>query len=42
MASLILSDEQVIELVKQLPVGKQTEVFQYGKRKAQATPTVNK
>ena len=29
MASLILSDEQVIELVKQLPVGRQTEVFRF-------------
>jgi hypothetical protein len=29
MASLILSDEQVIELVKQLPVGQQIEVFRF-------------
>jgi hypothetical protein len=29
MATLILSDEQVIELVKQLPVGQQVEVFRF-------------
>jgi hypothetical protein len=29
MATLILSDEQVVELVKQLPVGQQVEVFRF-------------
>lgn len=29
MATLILSDEQVIELVKQLPVEQQVEVFRF-------------
>lgn len=29
MATLTLSDEQVIELVKQLPVGQQVEVFRF-------------
>jgi hypothetical protein len=29
MATLILSDEQVIELVRQLPVGQQVEVFRF-------------
>jgi hypothetical protein len=29
MATLILSDEQVIELVKQLPVKQQVEVFRF-------------
>lgn len=29
MATLILSDEQVIELVKQLSVGQQVEVFRF-------------
>ncbi|NJM99143.1 MAG: hypothetical protein HC800_20165 [Phormidesmis sp. RL_2_1] len=29
MATLILNDEQVIELVKQLPVGQQVEVFRF-------------
>ncbi|MBF2016067.1 MAG: hypothetical protein IGS23_12855 [Rivularia sp. T60_A2020_040] len=29
MATLILSNEQVIELVKQLPVGQQVEVFRF-------------
>jgi hypothetical protein len=29
MATLILSDEQVIELVKQLPIGRQVEVFRF-------------
>lgn len=29
MATLILSDEQVVELVKQLPIGRQLEVFRF-------------
>jgi hypothetical protein len=29
MATLILSDEQVVELVKQLPVEQQVEVFRF-------------
>jgi len=29
MATLILSDEQVIELVKQLPVDQQVEIFRF-------------
>jgi hypothetical protein len=29
MATLILSDEQVVELVKQLPIGRQVEVFRF-------------
>jgi hypothetical protein len=29
MATLILNNEQVIELVKQLPVGQQVEVFRF-------------
>ncbi len=29
MVTLTLSDEQVIELVKQLPVGQQVEVFRF-------------
>lgn len=29
MVTLTLSDEQVIELVKQLPVGQQVEVFKF-------------
>lgn len=29
MATLTLSDEQVIELVKQLPVGQRVEVFRF-------------
>jgi hypothetical protein len=29
MAAIILSDEQVVELVKQLPVERQTEVFRF-------------
>jgi hypothetical protein len=29
MAAIILSDEQIVELVKQLPVERQTEVFRF-------------